>query len=150
MSEPHFLYEKRGHTAICTFNRPEKRNSLSMEMLVRMADAWAEADNDPEVRAIVLTGAGGTFCAGSDLGSMSTGKWDAEDVWMNRMKEDPDIHWRALLRHYTTKKPLIAADEGYSDVAAVRSNDSLRLVRDDPRWPDLLARLRENEAEENR
>ena len=109
MSEPHFLYEKRGHTAICTFNRPERRNSLSMEMLVRMADAWAEADGDPEVRAIVLTGAGGTFCAGSDLGSMSTGKWEADDVWMNRMKEDPDIHWRALLRHYVTKKPLIAA-----------------------------------------
>ena len=79
-----------------------------MEMLVRMADAWTEADADPEVRAIVLTGAGGTFCAGSDLGSMSTGKWEADDQWMTRMKEDPDIHWRALLRHYVTKKPLIA------------------------------------------
>lgn len=114
MSEPHFLYEKRGHTAICTFNRPEKRNALSMEMLVRMADAWTEADGDPEVRAIVLTGAGGTFCAGSDLGSMSTGKWDAGDEWLARMKDDPDIHWRALLRHYLTKKPLIAAVEGYA------------------------------------
>ncbi|UCH30275.1 MAG: crotonase/enoyl-CoA hydratase family protein [Myxococcales bacterium] len=114
MSEPHFLYEKRGHIAICTFNRPEKRNALSMEMLVRMADAWEEADGDPEVRAIVLTGAGGTFCAGSDLGSMSTGKWEADDTWMNRMKEDPDLHWRALLRHYITKKPLIAAVEGYA------------------------------------
>ncbi len=114
MSDPHFLYEKRGHTAICTFNRPERRNSLSMEMLVRMADAWADADSDPEVRAIVLTGAGGTFCAGSDLGSMSSGKWEADDVWMNRMKEDPDIHWRALLRHYVTKKPLVAAVEGYA------------------------------------
>ena len=51
MSEPHFLYEKRGHTAICTFNRPERRNSFSMEMLVRMADAWTEADGDPDAIA---------------------------------------------------------------------------------------------------
>jgi enoyl-CoA hydratase len=114
MSEPHFLYEKQGYTAICTFNRPEKRNSLSIEMLVRMADAWTEADEDPEVRVILLTGAGGSFCAGSDLGSMKSGKWDADDQWLGRMKEDPDLHWRALLRHYLTKKPLIAAVEGYA------------------------------------
>ena len=114
MSEPHFLYEKRGHLAICTFNRPEKKNALSIEMLVRMADAWDEADADDDVRAIILTGAGGVFCAGSDLGSMKSGKWDAGDQWLNRMKEDADIHWKALLRHYLTKKPLIAAVEGYA------------------------------------
>ena len=45
---------------------------------------------------------------------MSTGKWEADDQWMSRMKDDPDIHWRALLRHYVTKKPLIAAVEGYA------------------------------------
>ena len=114
MSDPHFLFEKRGHVAVCTFNRPEKRNALSIEMLVRMADAWDAADSDPDVRAIVLTGAGGTFCAGSDLGAMSTGEWDAGDEWMARMKSDNDIHWKALLRHYLTKKPLIAAVEGYA------------------------------------
>lgn len=113
-NEPHFLYEKQGHVAVCTFNRPEKKNSLSIEMLVRMADAWRDADADKDVRAIVLTGKGGVFCAGSDLGAMSSGKWDAGDVWMARMKEDPDLHWRALLRHYLTKKPLVAAVEGWA------------------------------------
>ncbi len=73
MPESHFLYEKRGHLAICTFNRPAKKNALSVEMLVRMADAWDEADGDPDVRAIILTGTGGVFCAGSDLGSMKSG-----------------------------------------------------------------------------
>ncbi|MGD8608946.1 MAG: crotonase/enoyl-CoA hydratase family protein [Myxococcales bacterium] len=114
MTEPHFLYEKRGHLAICTFNRPEKKNALSIEMLVRMADAWGEADGDRDVRAIVLTGAGGVFCAGSDLGSMKSGQWDAGDQWLARMKEDPELHWKALLLHYLTKKPLIAAVEGYA------------------------------------
>lgn len=110
--EPHFLYEKRGHIALCTFNRPEKKNALTIEMIVQMADAWHEADNDPEVRVIVLTGRGDTFFAGSDLKSMSKGEWAAEDKFKQRLKDDKDLHWRALLRHYRTKKPLIAAVEG--------------------------------------
>ncbi len=114
MTEPHFLYEKRGHLAICTFNRPQKKNAFSIEMLVRMADAWDEADSDDDVRAIILTGAGGVFCTGSDLGSMKSGKWDAGDQWLNRMKDSPDLHWKGLLRHHLTKKPLIAAVEGYA------------------------------------
>ena len=85
MSESHFLYEKRGYLAICTFNRPAKKNALSIEMLVRMADAWDEADADPDVRAIILTFTCGVFCAGSDICSMKSGKWDADDEWMNRM-----------------------------------------------------------------
>lgn len=109
---PHFLYEKRGHVAVCTFNRPEKKNALTIEMIVQMADAWHEADNDPDVRAIVLTGKGDTFFAGSDLKSMSKGAWDATEEHQQRLKDDPDLHWRALLRHYRTKKPLIAAVEG--------------------------------------
>ncbi len=114
MTEPHFLYEKRGHLAICTFNRPEKKNALSIEMLVRMADAWDEADRDHDVRAIILTGKGGVFCAGSDLGAMRSGQWSADDQWLKRMKDNPDLHWKALLRHYLTTKPLIAAVEGYA------------------------------------
>lgn len=112
MSDPVFIYEKQGSVALCTFNRPEKKNALTIEMLVRMADAWTEADADPEVRAIVVTGRGDTFFAGSDLGAMSSGKWKADDTWMQRMKEDPDLHWKALLRHHRTQKPLIAAVEG--------------------------------------
>lgn len=112
MSEPHFLYEKQGRVAVCTFNRPAKKNALTIQMLVQMADAWTAADEDPEVRAIVLHGKGDCFFAGSDLGAMSTGKWDAEDVYMQRMKEDPTLHWKALLRDKLTKKPIIAAVEG--------------------------------------
>ena len=66
-------------------------------MLVGMEDAWEEIDNNDEIRCAILTGAGGTFCAGMDLKAM--GGSDAEK-YQPRMAEDPDLHWKALLRHY--------------------------------------------------
>ncbi len=105
--------ERRGHTMVVTMNRPEAKNSLSPAMLVGMADAWVEADHDDDVRSIVLTGAGGDFCTGMDLKAFSGGN-QADNPYAHRMQEDPDIHWKALLRHYQPKKPLIAAVEGYA------------------------------------
>jgi enoyl-CoA hydratase len=110
MAEPHLILQREGHVATVTMNRPEARNAFGPEMLVRLADAWAEVDADPEVRVVILTGAGGHFCAGSDLKAMATG-WD-QGEWAERFKNDKDLHWRALLRHYRVKKPLIAAVEG--------------------------------------
>ena len=111
MSEsPHLTIEREGHVAVVVLNRPEARNAFGAEMLVRMADAWDAIDKDPDVRVAILTGAGGHFCAGSDLKAMAGG-W-ADDAWSARFKTDPDLHWRALLRHYRLKKPLVAAVEG--------------------------------------
>ena len=107
---PHLTLEREGHVAVVTLNRPEARNAFGAEMLVRMADAWDAIDKDPDVRVAILTGAGGHFCAGSDLKAMAGG-W-ADDAWSARFKTDPDLHWRALLRHYRLKKPLVAAVEG--------------------------------------
>ena len=103
---------REGHTMVVTMNRPEAKNALSPPMLVGMADAWVEADNDPEVRTIILTGAGGDFCTGMDLKAFAGGGGD--NPYAERMKADPDLHWKALLRHYQPKKPLIAAVEGYA------------------------------------
>jgi enoyl-CoA hydratase len=112
LSEPHLLIERDGHVVTLTLNRPEARNALSGEMLVRMGDAWAELDADPEVRVIVVTGAGGHFCAGADLKAMAAGHPD--DEWTPRFDADPDLHWKALLRHFQPRQPLIAAVEGYA------------------------------------
>mgnify|MGYP003341912322 CR=1 FL=1 len=114
MSElaPHLLVEKRDHVTVVTMNRPEARNAFGMEMLARMADAWAAIDADEGCRVAVLTGAGGHFCAGSDLKEMSGKR--ADDAWAARFKADHDLHWRGLLRHYRLKKPLVAAVEGYA------------------------------------
>jgi enoyl-CoA hydratase len=104
--------ERVGHTMVVTMNRPEAKNALSTPMLVGMADAWIESDNDDDVRCIVLTGAGGDFCTGMDLKAFSGG--GAPHGHEDRMKADPDLHWKALLRHYQPRKPLIAAVEGYA------------------------------------
>jgi enoyl-CoA hydratase len=105
------IFERRGATAIVTMNRPEAKNALSVPMLVGMADAWREIDADDDIRCAILTGAGGTFCSGMDL-KATTGP--EADRYRDRMAEDPDLHWKALLRHYQPTKPLIAAVEGYA------------------------------------
>ena len=64
---PDVVYEVAGHVATITLNRPERRNALTLPMLDDLAEVMRGADADPEVRAIVLTGAGEGFCAGLDL-----------------------------------------------------------------------------------
>jgi len=110
--DPHLLFERDGHVATVTLNRPEARNALSSEMLVRMADAWTEIDGDSQIRVAIVTGAAGHFCAGADLKAMAGGHPD--DEWTPRFAADPDLHWKALLRHGRPRKPLIAAVEGYA------------------------------------
>ncbi len=104
-------FEIEGQTAIVTMNRPEAKNALSLPMLVGMVDSWMEIDRNDDIRCAILTGAGGTFCAGMDLKSMSG---PGNEEYADRQAADPDLHWKALLRHYNLKKPLIAAVEGYA------------------------------------
>lgn len=71
MSEPvdehECLYEVADHVATVTLNRPHRRNAISMRMLVQLTRALLDAEADPEVRVVVLTGAGPGFCAGLDI-----------------------------------------------------------------------------------
>jgi enoyl-CoA hydratase len=108
--EPHLLVERDGHVLTVTLNRPEAKNAFSPSMLVGAADAWKQLDEDPELRVGILTGAGGDFCSGMDLKALADG-FSEEDA--ARMAEDPDLHWKALLRHFRPSKPIVAAVEGY-------------------------------------
>src|SRR6478736_1442683 len=104
------IVERDGHVLTVTLNRPEAKNAFSPSMLVGAADAWKLLDEDDELRVGILTGAGGDFCSGMDLKALSKGV-DPDDA--QRMSEDPDLHWKALLRHDRPGKPIIAAIEGY-------------------------------------
>ncbi len=61
------LVEQDGHIVTMTLNRPERLNAISRAMLNELSEKMVEADKDPEVRCIILTGAGRGFCSGLDL-----------------------------------------------------------------------------------
>jgi methylglutaconyl-CoA hydratase len=65
--------ERRNQVAVVTLNRPEVRNAFDETLIASLTKAFRELDGDPGVRAVVLAGAGGAFCAGADLN------------WMKRM-----------------------------------------------------------------
>lgn len=112
------LVELRNGIAIVTLNRPEKRNALSPEMVVRLAQFWREIADDHATRVIVVTGAGDqAFCAGGDLGSliplmMKTRK--PQDEWEERFAADRKQLGAALLRNDNFFKPVIAAINGHA------------------------------------
>jgi 2-(1,2-epoxy-1,2-dihydrophenyl)acetyl-CoA isomerase len=75
------VVETVGRTRIVTMNRPEARNALTREVIRGVTEAFQEAGKDDGVRAVVLTGAGGHFCAGADL--------------RKNLQEDPEVLTKA-------------------------------------------------------
>jgi methylglutaconyl-CoA hydratase len=94
--------------AVITMNRPEKRNALSPEMIRSLRDAFDSFLDDKDVRVIILTGEGGSFCAGADLGyiqQLSTFGAE-ENLADSRMLRD--LFWKI----YTYPKIVIAKVHG--------------------------------------
>ena len=135
----HCLVELQGHTLVVTMNRPESRNALSAEMMAIMSDAWDRTNSDPDVKVVILTGAGGYFCAGADLKSMSSSspgdKFESGEF-------DPTII-KPLLKGFRLTKPLIAAVEGPAIAGGTEilqatdiriAGESARFGVSEPRW----------------
>ena len=64
MSNEVVIFEQKGHVAILTLNRPEARNAMNPEMLVRLSEGWQRIRDDDSIRVAVITGSGPAFCAG--------------------------------------------------------------------------------------
>jgi methylglutaconyl-CoA hydratase len=96
------IVEKRGQAFWITINRPEKRNALNGEVIAGIARGYRDAHDDPQVRVIVLTGAGDkAFCAGADL--QNSGAAFAMDF------SRPNVDYADLLRlSQNATKPAIA------------------------------------------
>ncbi len=107
MSEALALIDRAGPVATVTLNRPEALNALSMALEAALAEAFAALGADPDIRAIVLTGAGRAFSVGVDLkelGASPTGlrdrDWHGEKSLAATMRGCP--------------KPIVAAVNGYA------------------------------------
>ena len=138
-AEPHCLVELVDHTLVVTMNRPEKRNALSGEMLEIMSEAWDRVNADDAVRVAILTGAGGSFCAGADLAAMSksapTDRFESGEF-------DPSVI-KSLLKGFRLTKPLVAAVEGPAIAGGTEilqatdirvAGESARFGVSEPRW----------------
>jgi enoyl-CoA hydratase len=88
-----------------TINRPETRNAVDAATAVALADAFRSFDADETLHVAVLTGAGGTFCAGADLKAIAAGRLNA----LSETGDGPMGPTRMLL-----SKPAIAAIEGHA------------------------------------
>lgn len=111
MSNEEVLYEVRDRAAWITINRPERRNAMAVSTVQALTDAFVEAGSDPEVWAVVLTGAGDkAFCAGGDLKEM-------DDI--ARSGKQINVPMTGLYRNLfevmlETYKPVIAGINGHA------------------------------------
>jgi 2-(1,2-epoxy-1,2-dihydrophenyl)acetyl-CoA isomerase len=110
--------------AVLTMNRPDRRNALSRALLDALARVLAEVEADDEVACVVLTGAGGAFCAGGDVKDMAAGGDGVSyDAQVQRQRRN---HHETAGRLHRMPKPTIAALPG----AAAGAGLSLALACD--------------------
>ncbi len=101
------LESRDGATAILTLNQPARKNALAMKMRLDLIAAFERLETDGDVRAVVVTGAGGTFCSGGDISGMN-----AADFAFGR--ERFRITHRLVRQMVESGKPIIAAVEGWA------------------------------------
>ena len=107
MSPQHVIYEKRGHLAVVTLNRPERMNALDGQSHAEMIEIFDDFAADRNAWVAIITGAGDrAFCAGNDLKATAAASARGEQRVNNGSR------FGAITRGYDCPKPLIAAVNG--------------------------------------
>src|SRR5579871_1890773 len=106
MSEPAVLYTVADKVARVTMNRPGAMNAMSVALVTELRQAMERAQSDPDASVIVLTGAGGNFCAGDDLK-------EAEHITAEMFQAVIMDLQRLTRLLFLGEKPTIAAVDGY-------------------------------------
>ena len=109
MSDSILELERDGHIARVWMNRPDKKNSITREMLDRFNQVITEVDADPKLRVLVLRGRGGTFCSGYDLGQLQ-----ADYLKSSAGQELAKLASETLARLYAMRTPSLAVVEGHA------------------------------------
>jgi enoyl-CoA hydratase/carnithine racemase len=135
MSEQRVSIERRGHVAVVTLTRPEKRNALDPAAFDALDAAARELSADRELRAVVLTGAGKCFCAGIDLMSFSAGEAVIRKLLARRGDEAANLAQRVGWGWRECPVPVIAALHGevFGGGLQVALGADLRIARPDAR-----------------
>jgi enoyl-CoA hydratase/carnithine racemase len=110
MSFEQIRYDIADNVLTITMNRPDKLNAFTPQMREEFIDAFDRADEDDDVRAIIVTGEGRAFCAGADLSS-GADTFDKEGG-ESTIDEHRDSGGLFTLRIFESKKPVIAAING--------------------------------------
>ena len=133
------LLRKANGVAYIVFNNPEKHNAVSQEMWAAIPGFFDEIENDPEMRVVVLTGAGGkSFVAGADISEFEKNRNSVESA--RQYSEVSDL---ARTRLAKTLKPTIAMIRGYciGGGLAVALNCDIRIATEGSRFGVPAARL---------
>jgi enoyl-CoA hydratase/carnithine racemase len=130
------LVERRGPVAIVTLNRPEKLNAWNDAMMDDFARAFPALDTDPEVAAIVITGAGRAYCAGADIGALGDRVVERRE---GRQREI--LNWAEMMHSLQT--PTICAFNGLAVGAGLSSSLScdIRIASTEARFAMSFVRV---------
>jgi len=110
VSEEIVRYEIAAPAAVITLNRPDRRNALSRALIAGLSAAFHRAADDPQVRCVILTGAGSAFCAGMDLDELRGTLGAGRDVVWDDAQKLADLY--EFITHLP--KPTIAAVNGHA------------------------------------
>jgi enoyl-CoA hydratase len=101
--------ERSGAVATLTLSRPQRLNAINKQMLLELQHALDTVEGDPELRALVVNGAGGNFSSGFDLSEQMEARPTGVEIWREILERD----FNTITRFWHFKKPTIAAVGGY-------------------------------------
>ncbi|MDG2334548.1 MAG: enoyl-CoA hydratase/isomerase family protein [Myxococcota bacterium] len=114
MSEAPVLYEVADRVATLTLNRPDNRNSMTPDVLQGLADSVHRVREDPEVRCLVITGRGKSFCAGADFKAGPIGGRSKEEDGYTAPQDRLFAMYSHFLSLLEIEVPVIAAMQGHA------------------------------------
>lgn len=111
-SSEYVLLDRKDHVLTISINRPDKLNAVITESLAALRDAVVAADNDPNVRCIILTGAGRAFCAGGDISKFKDAADEARRTGVMIPSLDQEVLESFAVAMGRSRTPIIAAING--------------------------------------
>ena len=113
MTFRYIIYDKQDQTGYLTLNRPDRLNALNAALLSEFREALDVVEDDPDIRAVILTGAGRSFSAGFDI-NREPGESDPQDMQPDQWRAHLKSHIDTFMKVWNLSKPVIAAVNGYA------------------------------------